>query len=245
LTPDVRNLLRHVRVPGLAYRDFAAAAPARLRRPERRQGLLTIALVSLVPRVGRTVLCANLLRALAGQGARAGALDVDPRADLTSTFGSEGHDPSACIEQLAGERDVLLVDTGTPPPADVLSEADELVVVARPDSASLAAVAPMEALLVRTRMRSWRKPRARWLVNAFDARRKVDREALAALRRALGSRVLQTIVQEDRALSDSFSAGRLVHDVASGSQVAADLDSLGRELHVPTAAADRRAPPVD
>src|SRR5437868_10546752 len=61
LTPDVRNLLRHVRAPGLAYRDFAAAAPAPVRRTERREGLTTIGLVSLVPGVGRTALCANLL----------------------------------------------------------------------------------------------------------------------------------------------------------------------------------------
>ena len=242
MTPDVRNLLRSLRVPGLAYRDFGAPAPQPVRRVERRQGLTTVALVSLIPSVGRTALCANLVRAFARAGARAGAVDVDPGRELTARYGAEGTDPSTCIEHLTGERDVLLIDTGTPPPADVLGEADELLVVARADPASVAAVASMEALLVRTRMRSWRKPRARWLVNSFDGRRRSDREAVAALRRALGARVLATVVQEDRALRDAFAARRLVQDVAPASQVAADLDALARELFPsPGRAADRHA----
>jgi len=137
---------------------------------------------------------------------------------------------------------VLLVDTGTPPPEDVLSEADELLVVARPDAASLAAVAPMEALLVRTRMRSWRKPRARWLVNRFDGRRRADREALSALRRALGTRVLQTVVQEDRALSRVFASGLTIYDANPASQAAVDLEALAHELQVPGRAGQRHAP---
>ena len=231
MTPDVRNLLRNLRVPGLTYRDFGAAAPGPIRRPERRQGLMTVALVSLVPGVGRTALCANLVAAFGRQKARAGVVDVDPKATLTSTFGAEGRDPSACIERLAMDRDVLLVDTGSPPPSDVLGEADELVVVARPDAASVAAIAQMEALLVRTRMRSWRKPRARWLVNAFDGRRRADRESLAQIRRVLGARVLGAVVQEDRALRDAFAAGKRVHETAPASQAVADLDALARELH--------------
>ena len=191
--------------------------------------------------VGRTALCANLARAIEEQGGRAATVDVDPRAVLASTFGADGRDPSACIEQLAAERDVLLVDSGTPPPEDVLSEADELLVVARPDAGSLSAVPQMEALLVRTRMRSWRKPRARWLVNAFDGRRRADREALAALRRGLGARVLQTVIQEDRALSDAFAAGFVVHDAAPGSQVAADLEALAQELQIAGRARERHA----
>ena len=241
MTPDVRNLLRQLRVPGLAYRDFAAAASASVRRTEQRQGLVTIGLVSLVPRVGRTALCANLTRAFAQAGARAGAVDVDPEGTLTASFGSEGREPSACIEHLALERDVLLVDTGTPPPADVLNEADELLVVARPDAACFAAIAQMEALLVRTRMLSWRKPRARWLVNAFDGRRRTDREALAAMRRALGARVLGTVIQEDRALHDAFQEHRAVRDVAPTAQVVADLDALAKELHPGGRAAERHA----
>jgi cellulose biosynthesis protein BcsQ len=90
-------------------------------------------------------------------------------------------------------------------------------------------------------MRSWRKPRARWLVNAFDGRRRADREALAALRRGLGARVLQTVIQEDRALSDAFAAGLPVHDVAPGSQVAADLEALAQELQIAGRVRDRHA----
>ena len=242
MTPDVRNLLRHLRVPGLAYQDFGAAAPAVVRRVDRRQGLSTIALVSLLPSAGKTALCANLVRAFERHGARAGAVDVDPGRVLSGRYGADGTHPSTCIEYLEGERDVLLVDTGRPPPDDVLSEADELVVVARADAASVAAVAPMETLLVRTRMRSWRKPRARWLVNAFDGRRRADREALATLRRTLGGRVLGSVVQEDRALRDAFAAGTLVQDIAPGSQVAADLDAVAQELFPPGRAATRHAP---
>jgi cellulose biosynthesis protein BcsQ len=99
----------------------------------------------------------------------------------------------------------------------------------------------MEALLVRTRMRSWRKPRARWLINAFDGRRRTDRESLAQMRRALGARVLEIVVQEDRALRDAFLARKLVHDTAPASQVVADLDALARELHSSGRAAARHA----
>ena len=241
MTPDVRNLLRHLRVPGLGYRDFRAAVPGSIRRTEQRHGLVTVGLVSLVPSVGRTALCANLARAFAQAGARAGAVHVDPKGTLTALFGSEGREPSVCIERLALERDVLLVDTGSPPPGDVLNEADELLVVARPDAASLAAIPQMEALLVRTRMRSWRKPRARWLVNAFDGRRRSDRETLAAMRRALGPRVLGTVVQEDRALRDAFLEGRLVQEVAPAAQVVADLAALANELRPQGRVAERHA----
>jgi len=189
VTTDVRNLLRLLRVPGFGYRDFVApGAPAPVRTRDRREGLATVALVSLVPEVGRTTLCANLRDALSRAGARVGAVDLDPRATLTAAFGADGQEPAACIEQLASERDLLLLDTGSPPPEDVLVEADDVIVVARADARSLQAVAPMEELLVRTRMRSWRRSRARWLVNAFDARRRSDRECLAALRRTLGTR---------------------------------------------------------
>jgi len=229
LSPDVRNLLRHLRVSDLVYRDFASPGWAP-RRTERRQRFVTVALVSLVPSVGRTALCANLAAALGRRAVRAALADVDPRSTLATRFGADGRDAPSCIDRLENERDVLLVDTGAPPPHDALAEADEVLVVARPDAASLASVAAMEALLLRTRMRSWRKSRARWVVNAFDGRRKADRESLAALRRQLGDRVLGTVVQEDRALRDAFAAGRLVHEVAPGSQVVADLDALAQEI---------------
>lgn len=242
MTSDVRNLLRQLRVPGLGYRDFSVASdPTPARGPERRAGLVTVALVSLLPETGRTVLCANLRAALSRAGARVGAVDLDPRCSLSSSYGADGRDPAACIERLASERDVLLMDTGSPPPGNVLAEADEVLVVARADARSVSAVAPMEELLVRTRMCSWWKPRARWLVNAFDGRRQADRDALAALRRALGARVLATVVQEDRALRSAFAARRLVHEVAPESQVVRDLDALARELHVGTRIAERDA----
>jgi cellulose biosynthesis protein BcsQ len=242
VTSDVRNLLRLLRVPGLAYRDLGAmsvAPPARTR--ERREGLVTIALVSLVPGVGRTVLCANLRDALSRAGARAGAVDLDPGGALETSFGADGREPAACIEQFAAERDVLLLDTASPPPEDVLIEADDVVVVARADARSLAAVGPMEELLVRTRMRSWRKSRARWLVNGFDGRRRTDRDCLAAFRRSLGGRVLATVIQEDRALRSAFAVRKVLRQVAPSSQVVRDLDALARELFVANRTTERDA----
>jgi cellulose biosynthesis protein BcsQ len=231
-----------MRVPGFAYRDFVApSAPAPVRTRDRREGLATIAFVSLVPEVGRTTICANLRDALARAGARVGAVDLDPRGALTDAYGADGREPAACIEQLASERDLLLLDSGSPPPDDLLVEADDVIVVARADPRSFHAVGPMEELLVRTRMRSWRRSRARWLVNGFDARRRSDREHLRALRRALGGRVLQTVIQEDRALRSAFAARKLVREMAPASQAVRDFQSLARELFAPKRSAERDA----
>lgn len=242
VTTDVRNLLRHLRAPGLAYRDLGAASdPSPPRRRERREGLLTIGLVSLVPGVGRTALCVNLRDALTRAGARVGIVDLDPRGTLMAAFGADGREPAHYIERFGSERDLLLLDAPSPPPDEVLIEADEVVVVARPDARSVGAVGPMEDLLVRIRMRSWRKSRARWLVNAFDGRRQADRQALAALRHMLGGRVLATVVQEDRTIRAAFSAGKLVRELAPTSQVVRDLDALARELFIGTRDPERDA----
>jgi len=103
-------------------------------------------------------------------------------------------------------------------------------VVIRPDDASLRAIPAMEERLARTRMSRWTKAPARYLVNAFDARRRGDRDAVSRLRALLGPRLLRTLVQEDPAVSAATARGLLVADVAPASQAVADLDGVAREV---------------
>jgi cellulose biosynthesis protein BcsQ len=254
MSPDVRQLLRFLHVPGFRYREFSAPAPrvALRLRPEPR-AFTIVALASLVPGVGRTALAANLASAIARRG-RCAAVDLDPKGDLAKHFGAAsalpdaslvrwtargigcvpfGTDPALALESLAAVCDVALLDT----PADArserlqqaLAEADEVLVIVRPDARSIAAVRATEELLANVR-RAWRRRRARYLVNQFDGRRRVDRDAVAALRSLVGARLLPVLVQQDEAVRVAFSAGRPLDEVAPGSQVVADLATLAREL---------------
>ncbi len=152
--------------------------------------------------------------------------------ERTVGFVSHGADHASAVEA-AWDCDVAVLDTGAGASDTVeqaLAEADEVIVVARPDRESLDAVRPTEALLARCRMRSWRRTRARYLVNQFDGRRAIDRQSLAALRAILGPRLLWPAVQEDVAVREALAAGRCIEDVAKGSQVVADLQVLAQEL---------------
>lgn len=142
-------------------------------------------------------------------------------------------DDHASAVEAAWDCDAVVLDTaaGTSDAVEqALAEADEVIVVARPDRESIAAVRPTEALLARFRMRSWRRTRARYLVNQFDGRRAADRECLAVLQQLLGPRLLSPAVQEDAAVREALAAGRCIEDVAPGSQVIADLQALAQEL---------------
>jgi chromosome partitioning protein len=104
-----------------------------------RRAFTTVAVVSLLPGVGRTTLCANLADALARRGLRAAAFDLDPRAALGTQFAARagapperiddpgparlvrwvaenvgyvpfGRDPAMAMEQLAAECDVAVLD---------------------------------------------------------------------------------------------------------------------------------------
>jgi cellulose biosynthesis protein BcsQ len=260
--PDVRHLLRFLRVPGFRYRDWGwPELQWRSGAPPRR-AFTTIAVVSLLPGVGRTTLCANLAARLAQRGLRSAAFDLDPRGTLGAQlakrpgialerpddpgparlvrwvaenvgFVPSGNDPALAMELLAAECDVAVLDV----PAGIsltlqqaLSEADELVVVLRADPESVQAVRPTEALLARHRMKSWRRTGARYVVNRFDARRRTDRESLAALRELLGPRLLHPPIQEDRAVGDALRLGRFIDEQAPASQVVGDIAEIARQV---------------
>lgn len=258
MAPDIAHLLRFLQAPAFRYRDLHSrvASVSRPRRAPARGRLTILALVSLVKGVGRTTLAALLAGRLARRGVRAVALDLDPFGQLAEQFRGRarldlppdeqsvvewleprcgyvgfGHDPASVIA--SGNCDVLLLDT----PAgaciqveQVLVEADEVLIVARPDRASLDAVKATEELLARPLLRSWRRSRARYLVNRFDGRRARDRDALALLRQCLGARLLSRPVQEDEAVPAALASGRRLEELAPESQVIADLDAALDEL---------------
>jgi cellulose biosynthesis protein BcsQ len=248
MSPDVQELLRVVRMPGFRYRELRASAraPARQRAAEPRREL-TVALVSLVPRVGRTTLAANLAAALARRGLATVAVDLDPGDALRLHLARAGELPAAgtpgCIafgapaaavlDALDAEPAAFVLDT----PAGLsraleqaLGSADEVLVVLRADRASLDALPAAEALLARTRLRSWRRLRARYVVNAYDARRHAEREALARFRADLGARLWPVPIQADEAVRAALAARRTVEAEAPDSQVVADLAALAAEL---------------
>jgi hypothetical protein len=218
LSPDVRHLIRLLRVPGFRYRDFRAPASP-VRAPPDNGGAFSIALVALLPGAGRTALGTNLVHAVRRRGRSASLVEL----------GESGAAPHSIADRLA-RSGVVVVDTPLPPPDHALTEPDALLVVIRPDDASLRAIPAMEERLARTRMSRWTKAPARYLVNAFDARRRSDRDAVSRLRALLGPRLLRTLVQEDPAVSAATARGLLVADVAPASQAVADLDGVAREV---------------
>jgi cellulose synthase operon protein YhjQ len=256
MSPDVRQLLDFLRVPEFRYREFSAWPSRASLRPRGEVRAFTIvALASLVPGVGRTTLAANLASALSRRG-RCAAVDLDPKADLERHFGAVatvpggdaslvrwtasgigcvpfGADPALALESLAASCDVALLDTPADPRSEhlqqALAEADEVLVVVRPDARSIGAVRATEELLARVR-RAWRRRRARYLVNHFDARRRLDRDAVAALRSLVGARLVPVFVQQDEAVRAAFASARPLEEVAPGSQVVADLAALAREI---------------
>jgi Flp pilus assembly CpaE family ATPase len=267
MSPDVRQLLDFLRVPGFRYREFSAWPERASLRPRGEPRAFTIvAFASLVSGVGRTALAANLASAVARRG-RCAAVDLDPKGDLAKHFGAVpalaesdgslvrwtssgigcvpfGVDPALALESLAASCDVALLDTPADPRSEqlqqALSEADEVFIVVRPDARSIAAVRATEELLARVR-RAWRRRRARYLVNQFDGRRRVDRDAVAALRSLVGARLVPVLVQQDEAVRAAFGSGRPLEEVAPGSQVVADLAAIARELVPPRERTPRRA----
>ena len=261
--PDARHLLRFLGVPAFHFRDWSWPAPPRQTALHHR-AFTTVAVVSLLPHVGRTTLCANFAAALAQRGWRAAACDLDPRSTLSAhlskrpevrEIGFEPHDepasaglvhwvgqdvgfvpfgqhPAASTALLAAECDVAVLDV----PAGMgrtlqqaVSEADEVLVMLRPDAESVEAVRPTEALLQQHRMRG---PGACWryVVNGLDARRAADRESLSTLRALLGARLLEPPIQEDRAAREALALGRFIVEQASASQTAEDIAEIARQV---------------
>ena len=262
--PDVRHLLRFLRVPELRYRDWSwstsAKRPVAASRP-----FTTVALVSLLHHVGRTTLCANLAAALGRAGWRAAAFDLDPQGTLGTCLAKRpeireiafdaddepasaglvhwidqdvgfvpfGQHPAFSIELLGAECDVALLDIPAghgPTLQQALSEADEVVVVLRPDAESVQAVRPTEALLARYRAHSWHRPNGRYVANGFDARRAADRRSLAELRDLLGARLLDPPTHEDCAVRDALLLGRFIDEQAPASQTVHDVAEIARQV---------------
>jgi cellulose biosynthesis protein BcsQ len=262
--PDVRHLLRFLRVPAFLYRDWSwSTSPERSVAAER--GFTSIAVVSLLQHVGRSTLCANFAKALGRAGWRAAALDLDPRGTLGASLskrpeireiGFEPHEesasaglvhwvgpdvgfvpygqhPATSLDLLSSECDVAILDVPAGPGSalqQALAEADEVVVVLRPDHESVEAVRPTEALLQQHRMRSWHRATARYVVNGLDARRASDRASLATLRELLGARLLEPAIQEDRAAREALPLGRFIDEQAPASQTAEDVAEIAGQV---------------
>jgi cellulose biosynthesis protein BcsQ len=252
MSPDVQQLLRVVRVPGFRYRELGAPA----RRPATRTEAphagvrrdFTVAVVSLVRGVGRTTVAANLAAALGRLGLSTLAVDLDPGDALRSHFAAArapgaiavsvtcvpfGAAASAVLDALDADPDAFVLDM----PAGVssaleqaLGSVDEVVIVVRPDPRSLEAVPATEALLARTRLRMWRRLRARYVVNAFDGRRSADREVLARLRAQLGGRLWPVPIQADEGVRAAHAARRSLEAEVPESQVVADIAGLAADL---------------
>jgi cellulose biosynthesis protein BcsQ len=142
-------------------------------------------------------------------------------------------DASSYLDALASDPDAVILDApaGLSSALDeALALADEVVVVIRPEPASRQAVRATDAFLARMRMRARHRFVARYVVNAFDGRRDTHRAEWAALRRVLGARVSPRPIQWDAALELARASGRDVHELAPASQVAADVESLARDL---------------
>jgi cellulose biosynthesis protein BcsQ len=243
MSPDVQALVRALRAPAFRYRELrgrGAAGPFHAAPP--RAAELAVAFLALAPGAGRTTLAAGVARALARRGWRTVALEAGARGDLrrqlaggttplpTATWDG---DPSRLLDALAGDPEIVVLDAPGAPARAVeaaLSTADEAVVVVRADALALDAVAGVEALLARARLRRGRRLRSRWVVNAFDARRDRDREALRALRAVVGARLWPHPVQADEAVRAAAAAGRALEEVAPASQVVADLEALAADL---------------
>jgi cellulose synthase operon protein YhjQ len=257
--PDISRLLRVLRAPEFRYRDFHAAVsrPPRTRDRAPRPRLLIVAVSSLDRGVGRTTLAANLAAAAGRRGMRAAAVDLDPRDELRLHFRARsapaahdlddlvrwgersvgyvpfGRDPAAVIEALAARSGVVFLDTpaeASPALEQALAEADQVLVPVRAEAGAGEKVRAIEALLARWRRPAWRRTRARYVVNQFDARRRSDREALAVVRELVGRRLLSPPVQQDEAVRTAFAHGRCVQDEAPGSQVIADLEQIVADL---------------
>jgi hypothetical protein len=186
---DINRLLSAAGAFELVYREMTA--PPAL-RPAKDEKLALLALVSFEREAGRTTIARGLVPAFARRGLRAIRVHAPP-----PEF------PPRC--------DVLVVDEPGAPSAQLLAEADAVLVVVRP---ALETVRAAEARL--GQLRSYRKVAPRYLASRVDAR--TDVPALHAMRALLGPRLLATTIHEDPFLDDP------------GSQVQADFLSLAREL---------------
>lgn len=263
---DVQGLARWVGPSALRYREIADLE--RCRGAALQRGLAAsaepcsalsspcsaVALVSCASRAGRTTLAAHLCAALAARGARAAAIDLDPKSELRRALAPEhpcltpsldeilrlrfrldqggalargDRDPKALAQELAAAHagwEVLVLDTGSEP-----TPALELAEAA---AEVLLLVVTPEALNAAPRAMdrmAGSAPQPFLLMNGFDNRREDHRSAFAALRGAYGERVLPEPVHYDPAFRERFGG-------APHSQAAADMEHLARWVQGPQGA---------
>lgn len=256
--PDVRHLLQFLRVPSFRYRDWSWPASPRQPATVSERPFTSVAVVSLLPRVGRTTLCANLAAALARRGFRAAAVDLDPRATLGTALSRrtevreiELHDDAgpglvhwvgqdvgfvpfgpqlaSSLPALGAECDVAFLDVGTGN-GSTLRQA--LTAVDEIVAALRPDAESVDAVRPTEALLEQHhvRARARYVVNGFDARRRADRDSLARLRELLGPRLLDPPVQEDRAAREALGHGRFLDEQAPASQTAEDVAEIGRQV---------------
>ncbi len=119
-------------------------------------------------------------------------------------------------------RDLVLLDVA-PGPSPWLRQALRLagaaLVVLLPDAASYATLPATEALFAGA-------PPLYYVVNQVDGRRPLCADIVAAMRRALGARLLPFAVHADERVREALAMGTTLLDAPDGSQVLLDLEPL-------------------
>jgi len=129
-------------------------------------------------------------------------------------------------ELLPAHCDVVVVDTPAYPSLwtrRALQLADLVVGVITPDPAAFASLPASEAFFDEISFERMSGAETQWLVNRFDGTSSLAHDVLAAIRGALGQRVLPNIVHEDRALGEALARRQCLVDGSGDSQVLADL----------------------
>jgi cellulose synthase operon protein YhjQ len=257
--PDVRHLLQFLRVPSFRYRDWSWFTSPRQPADVQERAFTSVAVVSLLPRVGRTTLCANLAAALARRGFRAVAVDLDPKTTLGSSLskrteireiGFDANDPDAGLVHWVGQ-DVGFVPFG-PQLASFVQTLPAECDVAFLDVGAGSGPTLQQALFAADEVLVVLRPdaenvdalrptealleqhrvraSARYVINGFDARRAADRDTVSRLRELLGARLLDPPVQEDRAAREALGLGRFLDEQAPASQTAHDVVEISRQV---------------
>ncbi len=253
MSPDVEHLLAALRAPGFGYREAGARPAAAGSSPDialdAPAGERVIVVASPLGGAGRTTVASGLAHAIAAGGLATLALDLDPadalrrgfdRADAAAPGGEASPPacvphgaPSAYLAAVAAGPEAVVLDTpagASTALEDGLASADEVVAVLRPDAASRAAIPAFDAILARARLRSGRRFRARYVVNAFDGRRAPDRAELAAIRELLGPRLWPRALQWDPDVARARRGGRVAVEAAPASQLALEVGLLARDV---------------
>lgn len=184
--------------------------------------------------VGRTTVVAGLAVALARHGHAVTAVDLDPQDSLKLHFGGlpggdrpetafgvslpamAGSDPVKLMQGMLADDGVVIADL----PAHDAGLADALVPMAGLDIVVFLADAGSMAMLPRI---AW-SPRSIRLLNQFDGRKRLSRDAMQLLV-ARGEAKL-AVVRRDEAASEALATLCPLSEYAPASAVAADFERL-------------------